>query len=146
MSIPSGANLKRLISILSQSKIQSTNPSLYQVIFQLINAAQQQLGILQDEINKLEEAITNITNNITSISISPGDIAANSLEDAFNPVIDITPLEQFTTLVNNLPIMPASSVTPPTVAATSTNGLLNALDYECDACNSCMPFVGNIIS
>lgn len=71
--IPDGASLDRLINILSQSKIQSTNPALYQTIRSLIAQVQQQINIVQGNASDIDITITSGGAGINELT---GDVTA----------------------------------------------------------------------
>jgi len=56
-SLPTGSNLERLIAVLAQSKVQSTNPALYQVINGLIKQSQQQINLVQGNAETIDNTI-----------------------------------------------------------------------------------------
>jgi hypothetical protein len=71
--IPDGAILERLINILSQSKIQSTNPALYQTIKGLITQVQQQINIVQGNASDIDILISSGGAGINELT---GDVTA----------------------------------------------------------------------
>ena len=75
-NIPGSIDLQRLQQILVQSKIQSTNPPLYQTILSLINTAQQQLNLIQNNVENIDNKIISggggITELTTDVVAGPG--------------------------------------------------------------------------
>lgn len=59
-------NLSDLLPILVQTKLQSTNPALYQVIKQLLGQAQQQIDAVQTNVDNLTGGITELTGDVTA--------------------------------------------------------------------------------
>jgi hypothetical protein len=88
-NLPIGANLDRLTAILSQSKIQSTNPALYQVITQLIKQTQQQININHSNTTTIDNTITSGGAGINQLT---GDVTAGPGTGSQAATISVAPI------------------------------------------------------
>lgn len=105
-------DLASLFTTLANSKLQTTNPALYQTIFNLIQRGQQSKGLFVEDINRINNSINNILSQLNLIINNPPPTPVTSGGGVLPMVTGAEPPQLMSSGDGNLIIIPYDSDHP----------------------------------